>query len=188
MVQHQFLVRINTSLLLKAALTYCHTVFSLTLSGYFVLVLSGWGDILYASPAGAGNPIDAMDWLLGRQAVGTILVIDDQEPIRSFLRVVLEGAGHQVLEASNGRAGLMLYRERAADLVITDLAMPEMNGLDLILELTKTFLDARVIAMTGEAEGMNTLATAKLLGARQTLQKPFSIEKLLSAVRYELAH
>ena len=119
--------------------------------------------------------------------MATILVIDDQEPIRSLLRVALEDAGHEVRDASNGRRGLALYRERAADVIITDLVMPEMTGLELLLELTRTFLNVKVIAISGlEREG--ELNVAKLLGARQTFQKPFEMEKLLSAVRYELAH
>ena len=119
--------------------------------------------------------------------MAAILVIDDEEPIRSLLRVALENAGHEVRDASNGRRGLALYRERAADVIITDLVMPEMTGLELLLELTRTFLNVKVIAISGlEREG--ELNVAKLLGARQTFQKPFEMEKLLSAVRYELAH
>jgi two-component system response regulator (stage 0 sporulation protein F) len=117
-----------------------------------------------------------------------ILVIDDQEPIRSLLRAVLEGEGHQVLEASNGRLGLELYRERSVDLVITDIVMPEMDGLEMIMELTRSFLNVKVIAMSGGLESVGTLNVAKLLGARQTFQKPLDMEQLLRAVRYDLAH
>lgn len=117
-----------------------------------------------------------------------ILLIDDHEPIRALLRTVLEGAGHEVSEATNGRDGLALYRERPADLVITDIAMPEMNGLDLIIELTRGYLNVKVIAMSGDYGKDANLDAAKFLGARRTLQKPFTIEKLLSTVRYELVH
>jgi len=117
-----------------------------------------------------------------------ILVIDDQESMRTVLRLVLRGAGHEVLEASNGRLGLELYREQSADLIITDILMPEMNGLELMLELTRSFLNVKVIAMTGELESTGTLDKAKLLGARQTFQKPFDMNELLRAVRYDLAH
>ncbi|MDH5667343.1 MAG: response regulator [Nitrospira sp.] len=116
----------------------------------------------------------------------TILVIDDQECVRMLLRLILEDAGYQVTEAMNGRHGLELFRECPADLVITDIAMPEMNGLDLILELTKAFLDIKVIAMTGASS--EELQKAKLLGARQIFQKPFNTQALLSAVQYELRH
>lgn len=120
--------------------------------------------------------------------MATILVIDDQESIRTLLRLSLEGVGHEVLEASNGRLGLELFRERAADLVITDIAMPEMNGLELMLELTRNFLNVKVIAISGGSEGENGPNKAKLLGARQTFQKPFDMKTLLSAVQYDLLH
>jgi two-component system response regulator (stage 0 sporulation protein F) len=120
--------------------------------------------------------------------MATILIIDDQAPIRALIRVALEDAGYEVLEASNGRLGLELYREKSADLIITDVVMPEMNGLDLILELTRSFLNVKVIAISGGLESEGTLHVAKLLGARQTFQKPLDLEEILSAVRYDLAH
>ena len=120
--------------------------------------------------------------------MATILIIDDEEPIRALLRTTLEGAGHDVTEAPNGRIGLALYRFRPADIVITDILMPEMNGLDLLLELTREFLNAKVIAISGAGGEKNVLDVAKLLGARQTFQKPFSMPQLLGAVRYELEH
>lgn len=117
-----------------------------------------------------------------------ILIIDDEPPIRTLLRCALESAGHEVMEAQDGRIGLDLYRRNPTDLIITDILLPELNGLDVILDLVHEFLDVKVIAMSGCAEKGHFLNTAKLLGARQTLQKPFTIEKLLSVVRYELAH
>jgi DNA-binding response OmpR family regulator len=124
----------------------------------------------------------------GGPPLARILVIDDQEPIRSLLRIALEGAGHEVLEASNGRLGLALYRERSADLIITDIVMPEMNGHELMLELTRNFLNVKVIAISGGLESEGPLNVAKLLGARQTFHKPLDMGELLSAVRYDLAH
>ena len=120
--------------------------------------------------------------------MATILVIEDEEPIRALLRIALEGAGHEVVEASNGCRGLALYRARAADLIITDLVMPEMDRLEMMLELTRNFLNVKVIALSAGLEGEAPLHVAKLLGARQTIQKPFDMETVLSAVRYELAH
>jgi len=120
--------------------------------------------------------------------MASILIIDDEEPIRALLRTTLEAAGHEVTEAANGRIGLELYRHRPTDLVITDILMPELNGLDLLLELTREFLHAKVIAISGAGGEQNVLDVAKLLGARRTLQKPFSMPELLDAVRYELEH
>ena len=117
-----------------------------------------------------------------------ILIIDDEETIRVLLRSALQAEGYEVAEAVNGREGLERYRDRPADLVITDILMPELNGLDMLLELTREFLHAKVIAISGAGEEKNLLDVAKLLGARQTFQKPFSMPQLLSAVRYELQH
>lgn len=120
--------------------------------------------------------------------MATILIIDDEESIRILLRSALEAAGYEVTEAANGRQGLELYRRKPTDLVITDILMPELNGLDMLLELTREFLNAKVVAISGAGGEKNVLDVAKLLGARQTFRKPFSIPQLLGAVRYELDH
>jgi DNA-binding NtrC family response regulator len=120
--------------------------------------------------------------------MATILIIDDEESVRAILRFALEAAGYEVVEAANGRQGLERYRQRPTDLIITDILMPEMNGLDMLLELTHEFLHAKVIAISGAGREENVLDAAKLLGARQTFQKPFSMPQLLRAVRYELEH
>jgi DNA-binding NtrC family response regulator len=118
--------------------------------------------------------------------MASILIIDDEESVRALLRFALETAGYEVVEAANGRQGIERYRERPTDLVITDIAMPELNGLDMILELMHEFLHTKVIAISGVGGEQNVLDAAKVLGARQTFQKPFSIPQLLGAVRYEL--
>lgn len=117
--------------------------------------------------------------------MSTILVIDDQQAMRQLLRSVLESAGHQVMEASNGRMGLAVYSDQPTDLMITDIAMPEMNGLEMLAELKRSFPDVKVIVISGASS--HELETAKRLGARQTLPKPFAINQLLDAVRDELA-
>ena len=116
----------------------------------------------------------------------TVLIIEDQASVRMLLARVLEDAGYQVYEATNGRQGLEQFHARPVDLVITDLEMPEMNGLEVILELTRAFLDVKVIAMSGRAT--EELQKAKLLGARQTFPKPLDLHALLHAVQYELQH
>jgi two-component system, response regulator, stage 0 sporulation protein F len=118
--------------------------------------------------------------------MATILIIDDEEIIRVLLRSALEAAGYEITEDANGRQGLKLYRH--GRLVITDIVMPELNGLDMPLELAYEFLDTKVIALSGARGEKNILDVAKLLGARQTFQKPFSMPHLLGAVRYELEH
>ena len=120
--------------------------------------------------------------------MATILIIDDEELVRVFLRSALEAAGYEVIEAVNGRQGLELYRDKPTDLVITDILMPELNGLDMLLALTRDFIHAKVIAISGAQEERTILDVAKLFGARRTFQKPFSIPRVLDAVRYELDH
>jgi len=116
----------------------------------------------------------------------TILIIEDDATVRMLVATVLADAGYQVCEASNGRQGLDRFQAQPVDLVLTDLEMPELNGLDLILELTRAFLNVKVIAMSG-ASG-DGLQTARLLGARQALPKPLDLHALLHAVQYELHH
>jgi two-component system, response regulator, stage 0 sporulation protein F len=120
--------------------------------------------------------------------MATILIIDDEEAVRALLRFALEAAGHEITEAANGRQGLERYRQKPTDLVIVDMLMPVMNGLNMLLDLTREFLDAKVIAISGAGGEQNVLDVAKLLGARQTFQKPLSMPQLLRAVRYELDH
>ena len=103
--------------------------------------------------------------------MATILVIDDQEPIRTLLRAALEGDGHEVLEASNGLLGLERSRERAADLVILDLLMPEMNGLELMAELNRSLPHVKVIAMSGGLKGEGGATRSKTAGGASHASK-----------------
>jgi two-component system response regulator (stage 0 sporulation protein F) len=120
--------------------------------------------------------------------MATILIIDDEESVRALLRFALEAAGYEVTETASGRKGLERYRQGPTDLVIVDILMPVMNGLDMLLDLTREFLQAKVIAISCAGGEQNVLDVAKLLGARQAFQKPFSVPQLLRAVRYELEH
>lgn len=118
--------------------------------------------------------------------MATILVIDDEQQVRTLLRQALTGAGYEVVEAKNGREGLKRYRKAPTDLVITDILMPDEDGLEATLELTREYPDAKVIAITGGSGDRNFLDVAKLFGARKTLTKPFELDHLLEAVREEL--
>lgn len=114
----------------------------------------------------------------------TILIIEDHAAVRTLLARVLEDAGYQVWKAANGREGLEQFRARPVDLVITDLEMPEMNGLEVIVQLTRLCIDVRVIAMSGLSG--DELQQATLLGARRTLPKPLDLHALLQVVQSEL--
>ncbi len=120
--------------------------------------------------------------------MASILVLDNDAAIRALLRSILEADGYQVREAENGDIGLTLYRERPTDLVITDILMPERDGMEVTLALTQEFLDARVIAITGAAADQNFLNVAKLFGARRVIRKPFTPYEIRQAVRFTLDH
>ena len=119
--------------------------------------------------------------------MATILVIDDEDSIRHLLKDVLEKGKHQVLEARDGREGLNLYQSNKVDLVLMDILMPGTDGLEATLQLTREYLDAKIIAMTGAQGDRNFLDVAKLFGARRVFEKPFDLNKMLDAVNEELA-
>ena len=114
-----------------------------------------------------------------------ILIIDDEHDIWVALRVTLEKAGHKVLEASNGQEGVKLYVQNPTDLVITDILMPEKDGVEILLELRADYPDVKIIAMSGG--GHDFLPMAKEFGALRTLRKPFRRADLLQAVKEVLA-
>ena len=117
-----------------------------------------------------------------------ILVIDDDTAIRTMVRMALEHAGHTVTEAPDGRAGLQLLSERMPELVITDLIMPEKEGLEVMMEARKTHPSLRFIAMSGAGRrGSDYLRVAKYLGAKCILAKPFTPEQLMAEVNRLLA-
>ena len=119
--------------------------------------------------------------------MATILVIDDEESIRKLLTEVLGRAHHQVLVAGDGQEGLTLYKQNKVDLVLMDILMPGTDGLEATLELTREYVDAKVIAMTGAQGDKNFLDVAKLFGARRVFEKPFDLDKLIQAINEELA-
>ena len=114
-----------------------------------------------------------------------ILIIDDEPQIRSMLTLMLEREGYEVVEASDGVDGIKIYRQNPADLIITDLIMPNKDGIGMIIDLKKEFPNVKIIAMSGG--GLNKpdgyLKGAKKLGAACTLTKPIDREKMLEAVR-----
>lgn len=113
-----------------------------------------------------------------------ILVIDDEPLARYTIREVLESAGHSVVEAENGREGVDLYQFENFDLTITDILMPEKDGVQTIRELKSRRADGKIIAIAGgtimRREGRLVLASK--MGADSILAKPFSDEELMSSV------
>jgi CheY-like chemotaxis protein len=118
-----------------------------------------------------------------------ILVIDDEEPVRRLLTRILVADGHEVLEANNGREALEVHTKESVQLVITDIVMPEKDGLEVIMALRHDAPGLRIIAMSGGGRFHQTeaLLMAEPLGAVASLRKPFSIDELREAVGRALA-
>ena len=116
----------------------------------------------------------------------TILCIDDEESIQVLLKAALEEAGYRVLTAEHGKHGVRLLEHEAVDLIVVDIFMPEMDGLELIPLIRKTRPAIKMIAISGGSGLKDYLDTAKKLGAHDTLKKPISLQELLNAVSAQL--
>ena len=116
--------------------------------------------------------------------MATVLLIDDDESLRTVAGDVLRCAGHTVVEARNGKEGLKLFEHVGADLVITDIVMPEAEGLEVLMTLRNKQPPVRIIAMSGGGtqSAKEYLHIAELMGAAKTLAKPFSNEALLTLI------
>ena len=114
-----------------------------------------------------------------------ILIIDDDVHILASLRDMLELEGHQVLDAADGNRGMNVLKKEQVDLVITDIIMPEKDGLETIMALRRDFPNVRIIAMSGGGEHIgqdDCLHWAKAFGAKQVLYKPLSRGQVLEAI------
>ena len=118
-----------------------------------------------------------------------ILVVDDNEDLRNMLRLFLEAEGFEVAVAPDGHAALAALRAQPADVVVTDLFMPDKDGIETIVELKKRFPEAKIVAMSGwtSTEGSDYLRVAREIGAVKTLKKPFDPVELSKVVRKLLA-
>ena len=115
-----------------------------------------------------------------------ILIIEDEDPLKKLLREVLEqGQRFEVKEASDGEEGLKILGEWPADLIITDLVMPNLNGMEIIWRVRKSELPVKILAISGGAlvGPGEYLEGAKFLGAHRTLSKPFSVDEFLKTVQ-----
>lgn len=113
-----------------------------------------------------------------------ILVVDDDPAIRSVVRRALALDGHEVREAATGKAALAVFRADPVDLVVTDLYMPDMGGLEFTRHLAKEYVGTKIVAMSGGAvqQPSEALAVVGRPGAVATLIKPFSIAQLRAVV------
>ena len=114
-----------------------------------------------------------------------ILIVDDDELFRAMLIEMVQREGHQVSAAVNGNAALTAIEQSRPDLIITDILMPEKDGIELIMELARCESRIPIIAVSGGRRSISlefNLESAKLMGVRATLPKPFSREQLRSAI------
>ena len=113
-----------------------------------------------------------------------ILLIYDDPTLRRALRIALERSGHQVAEAANGREGLAAFAAQPADLVVTDIIMPDVEGIETIRKLRRQSQMVPIIAISGGGRGSaeDYLLYAKVLGATRVFEKPFDIDTMRSAV------
>jgi DNA-binding NtrC family response regulator len=118
-----------------------------------------------------------------------ILLVDDDPELRSMLRRTLVRSGYAAHEAGNGREALAILKQVPIDLVVTDIIMPDMEGIELILSLHKHRPALRVIAMSagGRLHPHGYLTLAKSSGATRTIEKPFEIGDFLALIREVLA-
>ncbi len=114
----------------------------------------------------------------------TILSVDDSASVRQMVRLTLTGAGYNVVDAGNGSEGLTKAKSTSADLVLTDLNMPIMNGLEMIRELRKlpSYCGIPIIFLTTESDPQMK-AQAKAAGATGWIVKPFQQDQLLGIIK-----
>jgi DNA-binding response OmpR family regulator len=117
-----------------------------------------------------------------------ILVIDDEPGIRCLIEHVMQVDGHQVLTATNGVSGMRLMRLERPDIVITDILMPDQDGLGIIRTMRQEFPEVKILAISGGGAvgGLDLLVAAGRLGANAILAKPFMPEQVFESVK-ELA-
>ncbi len=114
-----------------------------------------------------------------------ILVIEDDQQLRTLLKRYFQRRGHEVLEAGNGEEGLKIYKKKEADVIITDLIMPVKEGIETIMEFVKEFPHSKIIAISGggRVAPHSYLQLAKEIGAKRVFSKPFELEQLFTAVK-----
>jgi DNA-binding response OmpR family regulator len=116
--------------------------------------------------------------------MASILLVDDTPELRKTIERLLTGAGHAVTSAENGAAALRELDRATFDVIVTDIVMPDMEGLELIRKVRKTQPSLPIIAMSGGGRGSTEdyLALAANFGAAKTLEKPFALEALKAAI------
>ena len=115
-----------------------------------------------------------------------VLVIEDDPEMRKSLEKTLQSAGHEVVLAADGHEGMKHFRSLPSDVVITDLFMPNQDGIETMINLRREFPAVKIVAISGNISAGAMLSVAKRLGAVVVLEKPFDIDALLAAVNKAL--
>ena len=113
----------------------------------------------------------------------TVIIIDDEEAIREYTRFILEEEGMRVFEATDGNRGLVTATVHPPDLIVTDLVMPDKEGIETIREIRSRFPGCGIVAMSGASNSDSYLSMARCLGAHGVVRKPFNREQFLEAAR-----
>jgi two-component system, cell cycle sensor histidine kinase and response regulator CckA len=129
-----------------------------------------------------GDPMNAPEGQAPPNGRPTILIVDDEETMRDLLTRILIRAGYAAVAETDGDKGLQRFREGGIDVVITDMMMPAMNGLELIEALTQESPEVRVVAVSGIDSRTRFLKRALELGAKATLLKPVGRDDLVKTV------
>ena len=126
---------------------------------------------------------------MGKHMKRTVLLVDDDDSVLETISPMLTDAGYDVLGVAKARIGFDEFQSRPVDLIITDILMPEMEGIEFILKLRKESPSVPIIAIfgSGRSSTIDYLAMARRLGATAVLEKPFGREELLGVVAKVLA-
>ncbi len=123
------------------------------------------------------------------ETMARIKMIDDDDDFRKMLCFVLKEAGYEVVEAPNGKKGTDVYNSEQIDLVVTDIFMPEKEGVETVIELVETYPDIKIIAISGGGtqHSIEYLDQIKHFGVKKTFEKPFEMTEFLASIE-ELIH
>lgn len=114
-----------------------------------------------------------------------ILLVDDHEPVCISLQTMIEGMGHETVTATTGKQALNLQKSSPADVLVTDIFMPDMDGYELIQRFRHDYPAVKIIAISGgipRAPGGPYLEVAKKMGAQSVLRKPFGMAQFIEAI------
>lgn len=118
-------------------------------------------------------------------SMSRVLIVEDHAPMRAVMAAVLESMGHEVFQAGDGVEALRVQKDAQAELMLTDLFMPEMEGLETIRRMRASYPAMRIMAVSGgssRGDATDYLEMAQKFGASAALKKPFTIREMTDAV------